>query len=143
MREDSLKLLLECNKGCKMAIGSMDQLLQYVRDEELKKIIIGYKDKHEKLEDESSELLKECGQEEKSPGVMAEAMSWFSTEMKMFMEDDNHQIAKILMDGCNMGIQSVCKYQNQYPEASRESLSLAKRLVHVEEDLMEELKKFL
>lgn len=37
--------------------------------------------------------------------MMAAAFSRMSTGMKMLMKDDNRQAAKILMDGCNMGIQ--------------------------------------
>ena len=48
-----------------------------------------------------------------------------------------------MMDGCNMGIQSVSEYLNQYPQASQESKSLAKKLVETEEMFMKELKKFL
>lgn len=143
MQDDTRKLLLECNSGCKMAIDSMNQLEEYARDDKLKKILGAYKDKHEKLEDKSSELLKELGEGEKEPGMMASAFSWISTEMKMLMEDDSSQIAKILMKGCNMGIQSICKYQNEYKEASGASVGLAKDLVKIEEDLMEELKEFL
>ena len=42
-----------------------------------------------------------------------------------------------------MGIQSVSEYLNQYPQASQEAKSLAKKLVETEEMFMKELKKFL
>ena len=50
--------------------------------------------------------------------MMAAAFSRMSTGMKMLMKDDNRQAAKILMDGCNMGIQSICGFRNQYAGAS-------------------------
>ena len=74
---------------------------------------------------------------------MAAAMSWISTEMKMLMREDSTQIAKIIMDGCNMGIQSVSEYVNKNKLASDDSIRLAKNLIKTEEDLMEEMKKFL
>ena len=48
-----------------------------------------------------------------------------------------------MMDGCNMGIQSIGKFLNEYEEASSESRSLAKKLLHMDEQLMKELKPFL
>lgn len=143
MQEDTRNLLMECNKGCKMGIESMDQLLEYAKDEKLRKVLEEFRNKHEKLEDRSSIMLNELGKDEQSPGVMAKAFSWFSTEMKMMIEDDSSQIAKILMNGCNMGIQSICKFQNEYKEASGESKALAKDLVKTEEELMEKMKEFL
>ena len=59
---------------------------------------------------------------------MASAFSWLSTEMKMMFKDDNNQIAKIMMNGCNMGIQSISEDINKYSNASSESVSLAKSL---------------
>ena len=54
------------------------------------------------------------------------------------LHDDSSQIAKLLMDGCNMGIQSIGKFLNEYEEASSESRSLAKKLLHMDEQLMKE-----
>ena len=51
--------------------------------------------------------------------------------------------AKILMDGCNMGIQSICGFRNQYAGASRESMDLADRLIRTEEALRDEMKAYL
>ncbi len=143
MNEDTRKLLEECNSGCKMALGSMKQVKEYIQDEKLKKIVESYKQKHEQLEMESSNLLKEAGNSEKEPGVMASMFSWFTTEMKLMIEDDGHQIAKLMMDGCNMGIQSISEYQNKYKEASKEAMELAKKLVKTEENFMQEMKQFL
>ena len=143
MNEDTRKLLEECNSGCKMALGSMKQVKEYIQDEKLKKIVESYKQKHEQLEIESSNLLKGAGNSEKEPGVMASMFSWFTTEIKMMIEDDGHQIAKLMMDGCNMGIQSISEYQNKYKEASKEATELAKKLVKTEENFMQEMKQFL
>ncbi len=36
--------------------------------------------------------------------MMASAFSWFSTELKLNLNDDNSEIAKLLIDGCRMAI---------------------------------------
>lgn len=74
---------------------------------------------------------------------MASAFSWISTEMKMMFKDDNNQIAKIMMNGCNMGIQSISEDINKYSNASGESVSLAKKIVKAEENFMKDLERFL
>ena len=58
-------------------------------------------------------------------------------------KDDNNQIAKIMMNGCNMGIQSISEDINKYSNASSESVSLAKKLVKAEENFMRDLERFL
>lgn len=143
MEEDTVKLLRECNSGCKMAINSMNQVKEYIQEEKLLKTIEEYDKKHRKLEDKISVLLNESANEEKEPKKMAEVYSWLSTEMKLMMRDDSHEIAKIMMNGCNMGIQSLSRYINEYENASAESLAIAKDLVKAEEEFMKALKQFL
>lgn len=143
MEEDTVKLLRECNSGCKMAINSMNQVKEYIQEEKLLKTIEEYDKKHRKLEDKISVLLNGSANEEKEPKKMAEVYSWLSTEMKLMMRDDSHEIAKIMMNGCNMGIQSLSRYINEYENASAESLAIAKDLVKEEEAFMKALKQFL
>ena len=143
MTVHTLHLLEECNSGCKMAIRSMDQVLEYVEDEKLEQVIETCKYAHEQLEEESAKLLEECGKEEKDPGVIVTAFSWISTETKLVMKNSDNQIAKVLMDGCNMGIQSIGEYMNEYTGASEEAKKIAKKLIKLEEGFMSDLKKFL
>ena len=143
MEDNTRKLLEECNSGCKMAIESMDQVGPYVTDEKLKGTIQDYNTKHKELEKESSRLLAQEGESGKEPGMFASAFSWMTTEVKMMARDDNKQAAKIMMNGCNMGIQSITETMHECKEASRESVSLAKKLVRTEDAFMQEMKNFL
>ena len=135
MDKQTVTLLKECNAGCKMAINSMDRLKDFLMNAEL--------EQHKKLEEESSKLLKEMGECEQQPDKIASALSWITTEMKLMIKDDSAQIAKLLMNGSNMGIQSISECMNKCPDASHESMSLAKKLVKCEEKLMEDMKKYL
>ena len=111
-------LLRECSLGCKMAINSFDQMRDYVKNEELKELIDTCDKKHKSYEEEASKMLLEEGLQEKEPGMMASAFSKLTTEMKLMMRDDSSQVAKLLMDGCNMGIQTLSGYINEYQGAS-------------------------
>lgn len=143
MNDDTRKLLKECNSGCKMAVESIDQVMNYATDEHLIELLQKQKQKHEELEAESEKLLMAAGCEGKEPGVMASTFSWMTTEMKMMKDQDNRQISKIMMNGCNMGIQSISEYRNKYGNASREARELAKEIVKAEENFMIDLKRFL
>lgn len=143
MNEDTKNLLKECTAGCQMALGSLDQIKHDITDHKLMELVSAYREKHESFERDAARMLREDGEEEKSPKTMASMMSRCTTRMKLMAEKDSHQIAKLMMDGCNMGIQSVSEYQNQYRNASKEALELAQKLVRAEEDFMEEMKQFL
>lgn len=143
MSNDTVKLLRECNAGCKSATNSMEQVLRYLDNEDLKNLIDEYNDKHIKLGDECHQMLNELDEEEKDPDKMAKTFSWISTEVKLMMDGNSQKIAELMIDGCNMGIKSLSKYINQYKNASNKSVDLAKRLIKIEQEFMNELLKYL
>lgn len=102
-----------------------------------------YKGKHKELNQDAVRLLDAAGKSDKEPKAAASVFSWITTEMKMMLKGDAHQAAKLMMDGCNMGIQSISEHQNQYTAAEDEAKNLAEKLVKIEEDFMEEMKPFL
>lgn len=143
MNNETVELLKECNSGCKMAIESMERVEGKIDDGRLKSIIDEYKDKHEQIKARTAHLLWDAGETQKDPGVMASAMSKVTTEMKMTFSGSSHQAAKIMMDGCNMGIQSICEYENDYKEASEEAKDIAHNLVKIEKEFMGHMEKFI
>ena len=142
---DSLtrNLLRECSLGCKMAINSFNQIRDYVEDEKLKELMDTYDKKHKEYEEQAGKMLKEAGIEEKEPGVVTAVFSRISTDIKLLKNADSSQIAKLLMDGCNMGLQSLGGFLHQYKNASGQSISLAENIRKTEEKLMKEVQEFL
>jgi len=126
-----------------MAIGSMDQILEFVTNPNLAKLIEKSKEKHQKLENETSQRLADAGTQEKDPGVVSSAFSWVTTEIKMLIKECDNKVAKIMMDGCNMGIQSISEKINEWRNADEDSRSLAHKLIAEEEHFMQQLKAYL
>lgn len=143
MEECTEKLLEECSQGCKMAINSMNQIQEHIENDRLCDVVSRYKKKHRELEKEAAELLEAQGKAEPPVKAAASAVSWITTNVKLMMDEGSGQIAKLLMDGCNMGIQGITENLHKYKEASRESKALAQKLVKLEEDIMKDIKDFL
>ncbi len=143
MDVNTIELLKECSSGCQMGMESVKKMREYVKDSELNDLLEAYGEKHRGLEGRISGLLSQYGEDEKAPAKMAEVMAKMDMSVKMFMHPDDHQVAKLMMDGCNMGIQSVSEYVNKYPDASKESQDIAKDLIKIEEDFMKEMKGFV
>ena len=143
MIDDTKKLLKECNAGCKSATNSLEQVIEFVKDSELKKLLENYNKKHVDIGDKCHELLNNINEDEKDPQTIAKTMAWFSTEMKLMLDNTNAEIADLLIDGCNMGIKSLNKYINSYPSASSNVVDLTKKLIEIEENMREDLYKYL
>ena len=140
---DSVKLLKECDAGSKMAVASIDDVLEKVTDFELKSLLQESKDHHEKLGNEIHSILNERGKSEKDPNPVAKGMSWMKTNMKMGMDNSDATVADLITDGCNMGVKSLHKYLNKYQAADDTSKDICNRLVSIEETLCKDLRKYL
>lgn len=140
---DTINLLKECNAGIKMGVSSIDEVLEYVKDNKLKNILIDSKDKHSKLGDDTHDLLNQYHEEGKEPNPMAKAMSWIKTNFKISNSHTDSTIADLIIDGCNMGIKSLYKYLNDYSNAEEKAKDIAKRLINIEEKLIINLRDYL
>lgn len=140
---DTVKLLRECDAGAKMAVASMDEVLEKVRDGNLKQLLEESKEHHEQLGNEIHALLSHFGTDEKDPNPLAKGMSWIKTNMKMNMEDRDAAAADLITDGCNMGIKSLNRYLNQYKMADDTSKEICRRLIAIEDRLSIALRNYL
>ena len=141
--KDTIHLLKECDAGSKMAVTSLDEVMESVQDEKLKELLKKSKDHHTKLGNEIHSLLIQYHSEEKDPNPMAKSMSWLKTNMKMSMDKSDATVADLLTDGCNMGIKSLYKYMNQYANAESKVKNLCNNLIDIERELRKDLRGYL
>ena len=140
---DTVKLLRECDAGVKMGIASINDVVNDVQDDNFKSLLQRCRQEHEKLSTELGELLDLHEDEGKNPNPMAKGMSWVKTEAKMMMDPSDATIADLMTDGCNMGVKSLSRYLNQYKSADEKSKAIAERLVKIELDLTDDIRKYL
>jgi len=141
--QDTIHLLKECDAGTKMAISSIDDILEKVKDEKLKNILSKSKEEHTKIEDEIKVLLNEYDSDEKEPNAMAKGMSWLKTNFKMSMDESDATVADLITDGCNMGVKSLNEYFNKYEAANSKVKDICTRLIKLEEQLCKDIKGYL
>ena len=143
MDTSTYEIMKECNSGCRMSVNSIEQLVAYLKNQELHELLSKYKEDYEKMERESIRLSEGKLQEEKFSEKAAETFAWISAEVKMMFNDDTSKIAEMMIDGANMGIKSITEKLNRYSEAEKESISLAKKFEKTCEKLIQDMKKYL
>lgn len=140
---DTIGLIKECDAGVKTAVKSIDEVLDTVVDNEMKKMLIENKKDHEKIQNEIDKLLDKYNKEGKEPSPMAKAMSWTKINIKIMTDKSDKTVADLITEGCNMGIKTLNKYKNQYGKAAKEAVSIADKLIQLEEQLAFKLRQFL
>ena len=143
VNNDTIELLKECNAGIKMGISSIDDVLSDVSNEDLRQRLEVCKREHEKLEEETKDILNDYEDAGEKPNVMAKTMSWIKTNVKMTMKPDDETISDLMTDGCNMGVKSLNRYLNQYEAAEEKVKDITKRLINLEEKLAIDIRQYL
>ena len=143
IEQDTIKLLRECDAGVKMGVSSIKEVLDNVKSDKLRGILVGSLREHEELDKEIQKGLDEFGDEGKDPNPMATSMSWIKTNVKLMMHESDKTIADLMTDGCNMGVKSLNKYLNQYQAADEKTKDIAKKLIELEEGLAVDLRSYL
>ena len=143
IEQDTIKLLRECDAGVKMGIDSIEEVLDYVSDENLEKLLTKCKDEHVTLADEIEKSLDKYHDDGKEPAMIAQGMSWMKTNVKLMMNESDETIADLMTDGCNMGVKSLNKYMNKYKGADEVSKDITKRLINLEEELTVNIREYL
>lgn len=141
--EDTIKLLKECDAGTKMAVASIDEVLEQVSNPELKEILEKSKNHHKELEIEIEKQLQVNREEDKQPNLMAKSMSWIKSNVKLGLDHSDATVADLITDGCDMGIKSLKKYLNKYQNADQKSKKHCRALIEMEEQLRADMGKYL
>lgn len=143
IEQDTIKLLRECDAGIQMGVDSIDDVLDYVSNAQLKRYLTDNKQAHRELDAELQGLLDRYGDEGKGPNPVAKGMSWIKTTVMLKLDESDATIADLMTDGCNMGVKSLSRYLNQYVAADETSKDLCKRLIRLEEKLGVQLRDYL
>lgn len=141
---DNVKLLQSCHRGTITAVNSIEQVMDHVQSHELKTRLQDTLERHKSIGEEIDTRLNNHGAEGKEPNAMARMSVWMTTEMRMMMDTDHdHQIAKLVINGCNTGIQSLSEDINRLSDVSGECMDLATSLITEEQRLMDDLRMYL
>lgn len=143
IEQDTIKLLRECDAGCKMGIATIREVEKYVSNKEFLNLLTESRTDHEELQGQIQEQLDRFGDEGKEPNPMAKGMSWMKTNVMLTVNESDTTIADLVTDGCNMGVKSLNRYLNQYVAASEYSKDIAKKLIKLEERLAKDIRAYL
>ena len=143
IESDTIKLLRECDAGIKMGMTSIDEVLPYVGAQSLKRALLSSRNHHEQLKSKIETMLKDYHDEGKDPNPIVSAMSWLKTNMKLRLNESDETISSLMVQGCDMGVQSLSRYLNQYKAAEEKAKDITKELIRIEEQLSKDMRQYL
>ena len=137
------KAITDVYKNAHIALQSISDLIPEVEDEGIKNELQEEYEGYEKLIGEISSFMRDNGIEPKDVNPLKKAMLWSSIKMKTMFDNSKNQVAEMMINGTVMGINELTAMKNEGSNLDENILSFVERLLELEEDYEQRLKKFL
>ena len=143
MNDYNIKAITDVYKNAHLALQSISDLLPAVEDDglrcELKEEYEGY----EKIIGKISTFMAQNGIEPKDVNPFKKAMLWSSIKMKTLMNNSKNQVSEMMIKGTVMGISELTAMKNESERLEEGVLEYVDKLLSLEEDYEQRLKKYL
>jgi len=139
----NVELLNYIHQNSEMGQDTIKQLVGISKDEEYKKMLQSQLEEYKMIYDTTDEKIKELNKQAKDINVFSKASTYFMVNLNTLVNKTPSHISEMLIQGSTMGIIDITKKIKEYPNADKEILDLANKLLKLEQNNVEECKKYL
>ena len=144
MRDCNLDFIGEVYRNASIALESISDIMNEIEDKGLKKEILTQHEGYENFITELTVYMKDKGYEIKDISGMKKAMMWSAIKMNTAFDDSRSHVSELMIKGTVMGITELTKIINETKCLTDDkAMEFAKRLLALEEEYEERLKKHL
>lgn len=143
MNDYNKKAITDVYKNAHLALQSISDLLPAVEDEDVKVELKEEYEGYEKIIGEVSSFMAQNGIEPKDVNPFKKAMLWSSIKMKTLFDNSRNQVAEMMINGTVMGINELTAMKNESEKLDSGVLDLLEKLLALEEEYEQRLKKYL
>ena len=141
--EYNKKAITDVYKNAHIALQSISDLIPEVDNDEIRNELQEEYEGYEKLIGEISTFMRDNGVEPKDVNPLKKAMLWSSIKMKTLFNNSKNQVAEMMINGTVMGINELTAMKNEGSNLDKGVLDLVEKLLDLEEQYQERLKKYL
>ena len=138
-----IEILKEVNKNSKIGIDGINFILEKAIDNDFKNMLYSQKDEYQNIYDRSKNLLLQNNEYLENTQTLQKAMSWIGIQMSTLTNATDSKLAEILIQGNDMGIIKGTKLLNSLPFKTNGIRNLLNDFVELQQEHIEELKKYL
>lgn len=142
MKRD-IEVLNKMYKVVDMGIIGIEEVIKKVDDSCLEKVMLDQKKEYLVVRSDIKNLLDEYEEDPKGISTMARVSNDIYTNMKLMGNENNQEIAKMMLEGTNRGIMDVTKIKNEENFKNEAIKPIIDHLLDILEYNERELKKYL
>lgn len=130
-------------KNAEMGIIGIDDLIEELEDTNFLSLIKKQREQYAKVTKEARNLISDFGAKVEENSNISKVRSNLLVKMSSIKDKSIKKYAKMMIEGTNKGIIELQEKINAYNIDNSEIINLANSLLEIEENNIEELKKYL
>ena len=140
---DDLTILNEIHKGVTMGMSSLEEIFKKSSDQNFKdNLSMQYNTYLDTLNKVNNEFEK-VGRIPDDTPINQKVMGWTGIQINTVNDNSNTKLSELLIQGYDMGIIKGTKLLNQSTEASKNVKNILNEFIQLQENNINQLKKFL
>lgn len=139
----NVEFLNYIHQNAQMGQDTLKQLIGITKDEEYKKMLQSQFNEYKNIFDLAENKLKQYNKEAKDINIFSKVSTYIMINLNTLTNKTSSHISEMLIQGSTMGIVDITKKIKEYPQADKEIVDLANKLLAFEQSNVEECKKFL
>lgn len=131
-------------QNAQMGVVTISQLLDIVKDRDMRKQLQSQRNEYERIHDRAAKLLNQNGYDEKGISALDTIKTYLMINLQTMVDKTNSHIAQMMLLGSTMGIVQATRNSKKYENSSEaDILDLNEDLLRFEEDNFQALKAYL
>ncbi len=130
-------------QNAKMGIDTLSVIIKDIDGSDLKEALLEEFQEYIKVYDKCIEILHDMNKDFEDFNSFQKVSTYMATKMNIAKDSSNSHIAEMIIQGSTMGVTDITRKINEYEEADEKIQLIAKKLLKIEENNIEEMKNYL
>jgi hypothetical protein len=140
--KEEIEFLEYIYQNAKMGIESIARLIQTrKKDDKLDKIFKEQLHDYNNIAISAKNMLKRRNKDVKEISIMNKIATYMTIKINLSKKDGDKEAVDMMIKGSKMGIEQIKKHLEEYKIKSKTIINLADRLIGIEENNIQKLKK--
>ena len=138
-----IKILNELQKGVTMGMASLEEVSNKSEDKTFKNNLSYQYNLYQNALNTINKEFEKIGKIPEDTPITQKVMGWSGIQFNTMNDTSNSKLSELLIQGYDMGIIKGVKLLNENPQASQNVKNILNNFISLQENSIDQLKKFL
>lgn len=140
---ENIKLLNYIYQNAGMGKETIEKLIDMSKDEKYKKMLKSQLKEYETICNKAEEKINELNKKAKNNSMFSKIRTYLIINFNTLINKTPSHLSELLIHGSTVGIVDIIRSLKKYPNADKDIIKLANKLLKLEEDNVDECKMYV